>query len=160
MLYIQQYARHYVLLALLNLSAAFDTVDHCILTERLSQSFAICDGVLDWLRDYLAGRRFTVRFGGTKSSPKDMQYSVPQGSVLGPLLFVLYTADLGSISVCFLCDRSSAVVLMRTLVMTSVVALRHVRNCLCIIIIIIIIIMLAGIAVHIMMYPLLGKHFC
>ena len=55
---------HHVLLALLDLSAAFDTVDHCILIERLSRSFAVCDGVLDWLRDYLAGRCFTVRFGG------------------------------------------------------------------------------------------------
>ena len=76
---------HHVLLALLDLSAAFDTVDHCILIERLSRSFAIYDGALDWLRDYLAGRRFTVRFGGTESGPRDMQYGVPQGSVLGPL---------------------------------------------------------------------------
>jgi len=84
------------LLALLDLSAAFDTVDHSILTERLSRSFAICDGVLDC--DYLSGRRFTVRFGGTESLPRDTQYGVPQDSVLGPPLLVLYTADLGGIS--------------------------------------------------------------
>jgi len=49
---------HHVLLALLDLSAAFDTVDHRILTERLSRSFAICDGVLDWLRDYRRSRQY------------------------------------------------------------------------------------------------------
>jgi len=74
------------------------TVDHSILMERLSRTFAIYDGVLDWIRDYLSGCRFTVRFGGSESLPRDMQYGVPHGSVLGPLLFVLYTANLGSIS--------------------------------------------------------------
>jgi len=76
----------------LDLSSAFDTVDHDILLTRLSRSFGVCGNVLSWMRRYLSGRTYTVRFGGTESS--SMLCGVPQGSVLGPLLFVLYTADL------------------------------------------------------------------
>jgi len=84
------------MLVLLDLSAAFDTVDHGILLERLQVSFGVDSSALAWFRSYLAGRRQHVRCGGKCSALSDVIYGVPQGSVIGPILFNLYTADLAS----------------------------------------------------------------
>ena len=81
-------------LALLDLSAAFDTVDHVILLCRLQESYGIADAALNWFTSYLAGRTQHVRYSSACSDPTTVLYGVPQGSVLGPLLFLLYTADL------------------------------------------------------------------
>lgn len=81
-------------LVLLDLSAAFDTVDHGILLERLQRSFGIDGDVHHWLASYLTGRSQCVRRGSIVSSSTTLECGVPQGSVLGPLLFILYTADL------------------------------------------------------------------
>jgi hypothetical protein len=84
-------------LVLLDLSAAFDTVDHSILVERLSSFFGFCGKSLSLLSSYLTDRSQSVQIDNVKSPPVKLPTGVPQGSVLGPLLFSLYVAPLSQI---------------------------------------------------------------
>ena len=84
-------------LVLLDLSAAFDTIDHCILLQRLSHDFAIKGNALKWFHAYLTDRTQAVSIDTEKSSQQVLRFGVPQGSVLGPKLFGMYTKPLGSV---------------------------------------------------------------
>ena len=82
---------HIPVLTLLDLSAAFDTLDHDLLLNRLRDVFGIRDTALAFFGSYLSGRKQTVSVLGRESEPSSLLYGVPQGSVLGPILFTLYT---------------------------------------------------------------------
>ena len=86
-----------VCLILLDLSAAFDTVNHQLLLNRLKYKFGFGGVILDWIRFYLKDRKQRVVIGDVQSDMVELSQGVPQGSVLGPILFSLYTSPLGDI---------------------------------------------------------------
>lgn len=87
-----------VFLVLLDLSSAFDTIDHSILLTTLEEQFGICGQALAWFRSYLANRFQTVRVNGSASSKQKLSCGVPQGSVLGPQLFTMYSSPIAQIA--------------------------------------------------------------
>ena len=80
-------------LTLLDLSAAFDTVDHATLLRWLQTSFGLGGSALSWFHSYLSQRLQHVVHQGNSSQSSVVEFEVPQGSVLGPILFIVYTAD-------------------------------------------------------------------
>ena len=85
------------ILLLLDLLAAFDTVDHKILLHRLRSRFGIKGKALAWLQSYVTDRSQSAQIDGFTSSVHPLRFGVPQRSMLGPLLYLLYTAPLSDL---------------------------------------------------------------
>ena len=85
------------MVTLLDLSAAFDTTDHEILLARLQSCFGVDGTTLAWLRPYITGRMQFVSVLGCDSEPVPLSFGVPQGSVLVPVLFTMYTEPLSDL---------------------------------------------------------------
>ena len=86
-----------VALTLLDLSAAFDTINHDILFNSLRDWFGVDGTVLRWIKSYLSNWKQKVKLGNSILDAFSLPFGVPQGSVLGPLLFTLYTTPLSNI---------------------------------------------------------------
>ena len=84
-------------LLMLDLSAAFDTIDHGILLSRLNSLYGISGDALDWFKSYLSNRVQRVIIGDTVSECKGLNFGVPQGSVLGPKIYCMYTKPISDI---------------------------------------------------------------
>ena len=91
-----EYCRQELVLLLLDLSAAFDTLDHTILLDRLSRYFGFSHTVLRWFSSYLTGRIQSVTIT-QHLAVRRLECGIPQGSILGPLLFILNTAPIQDI---------------------------------------------------------------
>lgn len=81
-------------LVLLDLTTAFDTIDHPILIARLEKLVGLSGNVLSWFKSYLSNR---LQYEDDSSALSEVTCGVPQGSVIGPILFALYMLPLGAV---------------------------------------------------------------
>jgi hypothetical protein len=86
-----------VALVLLDLSCAFDTLDHATLIKRMEEYFGITGTALSWIKSYLTDRHQRIHIREATSESVQLETGVPQGSVLGPILFTLYVRPLAEI---------------------------------------------------------------
>ena len=86
-----------VALIMLDLSSAFDTLDHDVMLDRLEHMFGIQGSALGWIRSYFQGRTQCVSVDGSKSSRVELTFAVPQGSILGPKKYTYYSRPIGNI---------------------------------------------------------------
>ena len=84
-------------LTLLDISAAFDSIDHLTLLQRLQRHFSISGPALPWYKSYFSDRHQSINISGTLSCPQHLPFGVAQGSVLSPVLFSLYTTSLSQV---------------------------------------------------------------
>lgn len=84
---------HVGALMLLDMSAAFDTVDHSIMVDVLERRFGVRDSALNWLEDFLTGRSQAIRLGINQTDDVSLKFGIPQGSVTGPKRFIEYAED-------------------------------------------------------------------
>ena len=90
-------SRSGIVLVLIDLSAAFDTVDHNKLINILANELNIRNTALKWFKSYLSNRTQRVYVNGQFSEPLELSFGVPQGSVLGPILFNIYVKSLANV---------------------------------------------------------------
>ena len=82
---------------ILDLSAAFDTVDHNLLLDILEKRFGVTDNTKQWYHNYLKSMKFRVVIDTDKSEPRQLDYSVALGSIQGAFLFITYASTLDEI---------------------------------------------------------------
>ena len=85
------------ILLMLDLSAVLDTIDHNILLSRLCNVYGVTGNILDWFRSYLTGRIQRVVIEDSVSVDQELDFGVPQDSVLGPIIYCMYTKSVSDI---------------------------------------------------------------
>ena len=89
--------KNVTVLITLDLSMAFDTVDHSVLLTTLQRNFGIYGTALDWFKNYLAPRNIKILIGNKYSDEKDLTFSVPQGLCSGANLFNVYSSTFSKV---------------------------------------------------------------